>query len=331
MMITETPNAYSRNNTSGFDYIFLHRQRSSIKKDTLGKHRYQSLSDPNIFQLFKKILENDSVRPIFLYVHMKDPHYPFQPSLEILNKFLKEGDEKRMRVTAMKRTSDPKDIDYFRRLYQASVMQADKNLSTFLESARHISRLQKSYLILTADHGELLYEDKKWGHGWNTDHDALIHVPYIWIDREKTFGIKRKEPVKLTDTYPSLLSLCDFNKDSDFPFDGMCLFGRSLATNISPKRHFILNDYRTLHSAILQDGKKYPLIAKNISGSFSEKLSPEINQEIARILDERRKKRKKIRIFARKEKLRQKKLTKKQSHLLDPNALEILKSLGYIK
>lgn len=90
-------------------------------------------------------------------------------------------------------------------------------------------------------------------------------------------------------------------------------------------------DFRKPHSVILQDGHKYPIKISEGSESFSEMLSPEINQEIRRILEARKKKKRQIRVMDRKEKLVRKDLIKKQDDLMDPNELEILRSLGYIK
>jgi arylsulfatase A-like enzyme len=326
--VTESMTPFRRNYNSGFDYVFHHRFSTKKAKDRLGILRKVRVSDPKVFTKFQKILKLDKKRPVFLYIHMIDPHWHFEPSIAIVNQFLVEGDEKRVKTKDMFSVSDTENVEYFRRLYQGAVLQADTYLSRYLSQADKIPRLRDAYLMLTADHGELLYENRMWVHNKNTDHDGLIKIPYIWVDGEKTIGKRRSYPVSLIDTLPTVLSLYDFKIKSPIPMDGVALFSRNLEKSLLQER-FIINDYPIVHSVVLQNGRKISLKKTPLSAEDESMLTEQIRNKIAQLLDER--KRKRTEILKIGESPLGKKSLKKGHEILDPHILDQLKSLGYIK
>lgn len=331
ILVTETPNAFIRNNKNGFDYIYYHPNTVRQGEDRLGQKRASNLPYPNIFVDFQEMLKVDQIRPVFVYIHMNDPHWPFRPSLPIVNRFLSEGDENRTPVGEMRDTTAPDDIDYFRRLYQGSIMQADQNLSMYIEAVEDTPRLHDSYLILTSDHGELLYENEMWTHCLKSDHDGLLLVPYIWIDRARSLGIRRTLPVKTIDTFPSIISLYGFKKNFDIPLDGESLFEGNLGRGRSPTRRFIFNDFTSLHSIVMQNNKKYSMVEINQTELDPDIPILEIRREISRKINERKKKSLNIAALAKNEEYANKGSIKSYDDLIDPDVLEQLKALGYIK
>ena len=120
-------------------------------------------------------------------------------------------------------------------------------------------------------------------------------------------------------------------KSFNVPLDGEALFYDYLGNDRSPVRKFICNDYKKLHSLVFTDGTKYSIEDINQTRLPLEIPVSEIRQELSRIKKERRQKRQSILELAREEKLTEKKLYVSSENLLDPDVLEQLKALGYIK
>ncbi|HUT23152.1 MAG TPA: sulfatase-like hydrolase/transferase [Sumerlaeia bacterium] len=93
---------------------------------------------------------------------------------------------------------------YYRQLYFADIVHLDRQLGRVLETLEETGRLGNTYVILVADHGDLL-ED----HGFNgkeeRHYDACIRVPLIVAGPGLKKGVARDEMVQLEDLCPTAL------------------------------------------------------------------------------------------------------------------------------
>jgi arylsulfatase A-like enzyme len=98
-------------------------------------------------------------------------------------------------------------LAYWKARYAAGVRLFDRRISGFLKYLRESGILDRSYLIVTSDHGEELFEHEGWGHGESL-HDHQLRVPLI-IHPPKGEGEARRvaRNVRLIDLMPTLLSL----------------------------------------------------------------------------------------------------------------------------
>jgi arylsulfatase A-like enzyme len=135
------------------------------------------------------------------WVHLKDTHLPYDPPPYHLKRFGGDRlDTPAIRAVRQSGTVYPKDyglswrppvIPSFtaeeqavvRDLYDGAVAAADDTLGRFIERLRAAGTLDRTLLILTADHGEELFD-----HGWvghastgyeGKAYDELIHIPLI--------------------------------------------------------------------------------------------------------------------------------------------------------
>ena len=73
------------------------------------------------------------------------------------------------------------DIERLRAIYDSAISYQDKELGRFVEQLKAWGIWDQTMLIVTADHGEEFFEDKRCGHGGSL-RDSLIRVPLLVHD-----------------------------------------------------------------------------------------------------------------------------------------------------
>ena len=154
--------------------------------------------------------------PYFLYVHYVDPHDPYEPPVDELNK--KNYDIKALHEV-IKIPIQPEPYPNFQApkpsadalqglldLYDAEILFTDKQMGRLISGLESRGLLtQDDYLIVTADHGEEFYDHGQWHHG-NSLFQELLHVPLLI--RGPGIGPRRVVmPAQLIDVFPTLASL----------------------------------------------------------------------------------------------------------------------------
>ncbi|MCZ6782824.1 MAG: sulfatase [Proteobacteria bacterium] len=172
--------------------------------------------------------------PFFLYVHTAEPHAPFRPPAELVQRFgrvqpalhqritrdtellldllradrdagLAPGtrDNSDQQDTARQRLSrDRKAIDV---LYDASVAWADANLGQIISLLKEMGFWERTLLIVTSDHGEEFFEHRGVGHSQSL-YAELVRIPMIWrFPANQAGGIRVDAPVTLVDVMPTIL------------------------------------------------------------------------------------------------------------------------------
>jgi choline-sulfatase len=122
---------------------------------------------------------------VFLWVHLFDPHLPWQAPAALL---AEHGDG-----------------------YRAEIAFSDAQTGRLLDGLRELGRLERSLVVLTADHGEGLGEHGELSHGYFA-YDSTVKVPLaLWAGPRSGLslpaGQRIAEPVSLTDVAPTVADL----------------------------------------------------------------------------------------------------------------------------
>jgi arylsulfatase A-like enzyme len=116
----------------------------------------------------REYLAADRSRPSFLFVHLMEPHDPY---------FRHPYDG--YAYGRAEHPVPPKEmLAELRQLYAGEVVHADGEIGSFVEWLRAEGRLDKTLLLVTADHGEEFLEHGGWWHG-TTLYDEQLRVPLI--------------------------------------------------------------------------------------------------------------------------------------------------------
>ncbi|HLA76543.1 MAG TPA: sulfatase-like hydrolase/transferase [Vicinamibacteria bacterium] len=130
--------------------------------------------------------------PFFLWVHLFDPHHPYDPPPE-------------HRLFSPPQV-DASELEVTRAAYDGEVHFADQELGKLVEALRAAGRLDDTLLIVAGDHGEGLMDHGHMYHGLQLYEEA-VRVPLVvhWPQRLRPRRVR--EPISLVDLAPSLLAL----------------------------------------------------------------------------------------------------------------------------
>ncbi len=154
----------------------------------------------------------DQDGPFFLYLHYIDPHDPYDNPEVVGNHSPFEGEYRGPVAgdwvhgiyTGKLVLSDPaRDIAHLSALYDSEVHYVDRAIGQVLASLRP-EVLANTLVVLTADHGEELFDHGGWKHG-QTLYEEQVHVPLIWRwDGHIPAGRRLAGTVRLLDVAPTL-------------------------------------------------------------------------------------------------------------------------------
>lgn len=162
-------------------------------------------------------------RPFFAYVHYIDPHDPYEnPDMDKYggrSPFMPDyagpvaGNWIHGIYNGNLQIPDPaRDIPYIRALYDSEVRYVDRHIGALLASLDP-KVLANTLIVLTADHGEELYDHGGWKHG-QTLYDEQIHVPLIFRwDGHIQAGTRLRGTVRLVDLVPTLMTAAGGKSD----------------------------------------------------------------------------------------------------------------------
>ena len=172
-------------------------------------------------------LEANRDKKFFLYIHFKEPHAVYKPLPPFLGMF--SGDfEETVDLTEyheMGQTLSMQQVEYIRACYDENLASADSAFGEILNKLNDLGLDQKTIVILTADHGDLLGENgRKFGHG-DYFGEGVMHIPlFIRFPSQDKLGVPGKIDalVKLSDLFATLADGYGF----DVPWD--LIGGKSL-------------------------------------------------------------------------------------------------------
>jgi len=133
-------------------------------------------------------LRRNAGRNFFLYVHVIDPHDPYEP-LPPDDAWASglEGDERVAR-------------------YDGEIRMADRAFGRFADVLDELGLAEDTLVVFLSDHGEYLGEDGRWGHEPPGD-PPVTHVPLALRYPAGLEARRVDEPVQLLDVMPTILEL----------------------------------------------------------------------------------------------------------------------------
>jgi arylsulfatase A-like enzyme len=184
---------------------------------------------PSVDAALDLLGEADAKRPIFLLLHVFDPHLAYDPPPPWDLRFTGDYDGalrpprnllKRMRSGEF--APSPEDAAYLRGLYDGEVGYTDQELGRFFRELDARRPGRERLLVVTSDHGEEFGEHGGWEHG-HAMYREQVQVPLVVAppaSRAPRRGVVEVQ-VRLLDLFPTLLEAAGLPAPEDVP-------GRSL-------------------------------------------------------------------------------------------------------
>jgi arylsulfatase A-like enzyme/Tfp pilus assembly protein PilF len=149
-------------------------------------------------------LQENSQQPIFLWVHLFDPHDPYTPP-------------------------PPFSEEFRDRPYDGEIAYVDASLAKLFQELKGLGIYDRSFIVLMSDHGESLGEHQEMHHGYFV-YDATLKVPMILkFPGLKYHGIRLGNKVRTVDVAPTILQQLNIPSPPSFQ-------GESLLAMVAGKR-----------------------------------------------------------------------------------------------
>lgn len=189
-------------------------------------------STRTVEELGRWLAARDGARPFLLFVNLIEPHAPYTPTWRERRARLPAGTGVLAAAQLGRRFAapealargealDPHDAETIRALYAAEVAYQDRRFGEILDRLAAAVDLDRTVVVVTADHGENLGDGLRWDHAFAVN-EALVHVPLaIRFPARFPKGARVAGQCGLVDVAPTLLELLGLD-----PLDGS--EGRSL-------------------------------------------------------------------------------------------------------
>ena len=92
--------------------------------------------------------------------------------------------------------------------YDGAIAYADEQLGRLVEALRRAGQLDRTLVVVTADHGEEFYEHRNWRHG-NQLYNEVVHVPLLFRLPGRLPAARRADLSMLVDVFPTIVGLVD--------------------------------------------------------------------------------------------------------------------------
>lgn len=165
-------------------------------------------------------LRNNRKQPFMLWVHWFHPHRPYNPPPRYIDLFAGEYDRPNItdsdfltKVWREKVDLSDYDVGYIIGCYDGEVAFSDKQVGRLIDEISSLHLSDKTIIVLTSDHGEILYE-----HEHYFGHDIALYEQCLWVPLIITgpglLSQAKRIPdlVETIDIMPTLLDLAGIGK-----------------------------------------------------------------------------------------------------------------------
>jgi arylsulfatase A-like enzyme len=197
----------------GFDtYWEIHKERS-IEERQLAKNAEQ---DPTLDEALAWLRENGASR-FFMWVHWFHPHRAYRPPPRYRERFASGYDgtassepEFIMKVWRQEIELAEADVDHLTGLYDGEVAFTDALVGKLLDQADSMGLLEDTIVVITSDHGEILYEHENYfGHDIALYDECLMIPLLIRAPALEVAEPRISELVQSLDILPTLLDILE--------------------------------------------------------------------------------------------------------------------------
>ncbi len=335
-MMTDNPHVGSTANMQqGFDFLLEQPAISGLfrirEKDVWLAHNSSALLNEKVFPW----LEHHQQMPFFLFIHNMDVHAPYIPPPPF-DKIFDSNYEGNINGTfdkekGFKQAKTPEDINHVKALYDSEIRNVDEYLRRMMIKVKNLQIDKRTFLIITADHGEEFLDHHGWNHG-RTLFNELLKIPLILYYSDNLPGSKRiGDPVSIVDIMPTILDVLNIECNSYAE-------GESLLHIIKGNRRrneYIFSSYKRRFISVIDFPWKLMLDLKtphvelyNLQDDPKEKRNlfkqkSDLVRKYSDIIMKWWEKQGKILMFFRNKSI--------QKIEIKPEELEALKALGYIQ
>jgi arylsulfatase A-like enzyme len=210
-----------------------------------GEYEYEAVDDAStrpadaMVDRALRWLDESRHRSFFLVVHLFDPHLPYDAPPPFRGRYtsdvpssLTHPFDRLVDVRTGALVPDDADRRFIAGAYDEEVAFVDAQLERLLAELDRAGVLERGLVILTADHGEELFDHGGFEHG-HAMWQELLRVPLIIWGRGVPAG-RTRAPVSLIDLAPTMLAFAGLDVPHHLP--GRALLSRPEPGRAGPER-----------------------------------------------------------------------------------------------
>jgi len=175
----------------------------------LWSDRYPSPAEPVFDRVRTLVARQDISQPRFVWAHILPPHDPYLPPLPYRGRFLTSS-----KLThaydffGFRNDSPPRGVsaEELHARYDENIAYADHVVGDFLDWLRQTGRLDRSIVIVSADHGES-FEHDWFSHAGPYLYSGLIRIPLLIHLPGQKQGLRIAQAAEQVDLLPTILEL----------------------------------------------------------------------------------------------------------------------------
>ncbi len=187
--------AYVLHSTFGLDQGFDVYSDVPRVKLNLAAEEDQRLANEVVDEALRILKATDRGKPVFLWVHFFDPHWPYTPPEEYYSRAMESKEAG---------SSAPGNLN--RQKYLGEVAFMDNEIERLLNGVRKVLPEDELLTAVVADHGEGLGDHAEDTHAFKI-YDTTVRIPMILHHEGLPGGTVVHESVSTNDLAPTLLSL----------------------------------------------------------------------------------------------------------------------------
>ena len=265
--------------TKDFNYLnYMYDPEKEAYVDS--RKDYETLIDNSLNWIGK-----NKGKKFFLWVHLMDPHAPYDPPEQlkckfdkkqcssIKNKAMQELINQTYKTMECQQKVSKDTLDLYKTLYDGEIAEADILAGKILNKLKNEGLDKNTLIILYGDHGEGFDHDYNFNHrgalyNSETRIPLIIHYPLITSSVKTTDRL-----VTNTDILPTILDLLSIPRNK-YTFDGKSfsyVFRSKLLTNILPEqRDYIIMTNDQLTKFAIYDGRYKFIYSTNSACKFND-------------------------------------------------------------
>ncbi len=222
----------------------LYKPLSSVKRRTSSislPYKRASVISQKAISWLEKITSE-----FFVWLHYMDTHHPFVPP----KKFRNANTHQIKRAEYILGKNPPivsqTDLQNIINLYDGTIMYVDRVLGDLFQELKRLEIFDKTFIIITADHGEEFKEHGGFSHTAKL-YDELIHVPLLLRAPTLPADIRVDKQVSLLDLAPTILDYLDLPDCKHFK-------GKSLLPVIRQKKE-VWSEQGVISETLTKNGR----------------------------------------------------------------------------
>lgn len=210
-----------------------------------------------------KYLDSPPSAPFFLYLHTWDTHFP-HALVPPYDHWVDPGYDASIiqqnnAYGARRQDNEPfndADIAYLRAVYDGSILYADTQIGELIRMLETRGMLDNTILIISADHGEALGEDRRTvGHVGPFTFDEIAHVPFILAGPGIPAGTRVRRLTESIDIFPTLVDVLDL--ETDAVVDGKSLLPVLRAEDTPDPHEFVFTKVGGMQPLLAMRGEHF--------------------------------------------------------------------------